>query len=94
MSFSKSGIVLPNRRYPSEQGVAVAKAMLMAILCSSYKTGVTALSKLNLVRKILAHVSQQSRMIRRLRTGEGGNRQHGSLAASQTIDLHKAPVRT
>jgi NH3-dependent NAD+ synthetase len=36
----------------------VAKAVLMAILCGSYKTGVTALSKLNLVRKILAHVSR------------------------------------
>jgi NH3-dependent NAD+ synthetase len=36
----------------------VARAKLMAILCGSYKTGVTALSKLNLVRKILAHVRQ------------------------------------
>ena len=30
----------------------------MAILCGSYKTEAAALSKLNLVRKILAHVSQ------------------------------------
>ena len=30
----------------------------MAILCGSYKTKFTALSKLNLVRKILAHVSR------------------------------------
>jgi hypothetical protein len=36
----------------------VAKALLTAILCGSYKTEAAALSKLNLVRKILAHVSQ------------------------------------
>jgi hypothetical protein len=30
----------------------------MAILCGSYRTEAAALSKLNLVRKILAHVSQ------------------------------------
>jgi hypothetical protein len=30
----------------------------MAILCGSYKIEAAALSKLNLVRKILAHVSQ------------------------------------
>jgi hypothetical protein len=59
LSFSKSGIVPPSRRYPSEAGCKlVAKAMLMANLCGSYKTGVTAFSKLNPVRKILAHVSQ------------------------------------
>ena len=32
--------------------------MLMATLCGAYKTGAAALSKLNPVRKILAHVSQ------------------------------------
>jgi hypothetical protein len=36
----------------------VANAMLIATLCGSYKTEVAALSKLNLARKILAHVSQ------------------------------------
>jgi hypothetical protein len=36
----------------------VAKALLRAILCVSYKTEAAAISKLNLVRKILAHVSQ------------------------------------
>jgi hypothetical protein len=72
----------------------LAKAMLMAILCGSYKTGVTALSKLNLVRKILAHVRLAiSHDTRRQQTRERDNRQHGSLAASQTIDLHKARVR-
>jgi len=71
----------------------VANAMLIATLCGSYKTGVAALSKLNLARKILAHVSQASRMTRRLQTYKPSNRQHGSLAASQTIDLHKVPVR-
>ena len=36
----------------------MANAMLIATLCGSYKTGDAALSKLNLARKILAHVSQ------------------------------------
>jgi hypothetical protein len=46
--------------------------MLMAILCGSYKTEAAALSKLNLVRKILAHVSQaiSHEMKRRMQTDE------------------------
>ena len=61
----------------------MAKAVLMANLCGSYKTGVTAFSKLNPVRKILAHVSRA--------ISPDEPRRHRSLAASQTIDLHKAP---
>jgi hypothetical protein len=57
----------------------------MAILCGSYKTKFTALSKLNLVRKILAHVSRA--------ISPDEPRRHRSLAASQTIDFHKAQVR-
>jgi len=71
----------------------VANAMLIATLCDSYKTEVAALSKLNLARKILAHVSQAISHDTRLQTYKRSNRQHGSLAASQTIYLHKAPVR-
>jgi hypothetical protein len=72
----------------------VAKALLTAILCVSYKTEAAALSKLNLVGKILAHVSQAiSHDTSVCRPTNGGNRQHGSPAASQMVDLHEAPVR-
>ena len=71
----------------------MAKAMLMAILCSLYKTESAALSKLNLVRKILAHVSQAISHDTRLQTYKRSNRQHASHAAPQMIDLHEAPVR-
>jgi hypothetical protein len=68
--------------------------MLMAILCGSHKTEAAALSKLDLVRKILAHVSQAiSQDTSVCRPTNGGNRQYGSLAASQMIDLHEAPAR-
>jgi NH3-dependent NAD+ synthetase len=69
----------------------VANAMVIATLCGSYKAEVAALSKLNLARKILAHVSQaisHDTPSADLRS----NRQRGSLAASQMIDLHKVPV--
>jgi hypothetical protein len=71
----------------------VAKAILIAILCGSYKTEVAALSKLNLARNMLAHASQAISHDAPSGDLQTGNRQHGTLAASQTIDLHKAPVR-
>jgi hypothetical protein len=38
-------------------------------------------------------MSMQSRMTRRLQTCKRSDRQRGSLAASQAVYLHKAPVR-
>jgi len=66
--------------------------MLIAALCGLYETEVAALSKLNLARKILAMWVKQSRVTRRLQTCKRSNRQRGSLAASQPIDLHKAAI--
>ena len=58
LSFSKSGIAAQPQISLRSRVWLVPKAVLMAILCGSYKTEFAALSKLNLVRKILAHVRQ------------------------------------
>jgi hypothetical protein len=70
LSFSKSGIVPPNRGYVSVAGRNLRRTPSIATLCGSYKTEVAALSKLNLARKILAPVSLAICMTRRLQTCE------------------------
>ncbi|MEH2565390.1 NH3-dependent NAD+ synthetase [Bradyrhizobium sp. AZCC 2289] len=70
----------------------MAKAMLMATLCGSYKTEIAALSKSNLARKILAHVSQaisHDTPSADLRNGVIGSTE--ALPLRKRFDLHKAP---
>jgi hypothetical protein len=68
----------------------VAKALLTAILCGSYKNEAAALSKLNLVRKILAHVSQAiSRMTR-----PSADRRTGAIDSTEALPLRKWSIST
>jgi hypothetical protein len=74
----------------------VAEGQLMAILCGSYKAGVTALSKLNLVRKILAHVRQAvptgDRIVDPMIT-RGSERTCRSLVGKAAFDLERTLAR-